>query len=249
MDSCSEDVSSGEVNEHDVLVGLAALPVEVSEKRPTCDRCNRPTRVCLCPFLPKERVKISTTLYIIQHPHEEVRVLRTAPILDMCLQKDRVHIIKGRRFARNQLVDRVTSNPNTLLLFPCPDAVDIETIPTDNGQSYNLILIDGTWPQARSIFSNNRIFKKPRPVKLSLDVVSEYVIRTQPTDAALSTVEAAAVALVALEKKPELKEILARPLRALCDFQLQHGAVPHVSKEYQKKNGLYKKQTRQEDER
>ena len=37
-------------------------------------------------------------------------------------------------------------------------------------------------------------------------------------------------------------QALVRPLRALCDFQLEHGAVKHHSKEYLVQNGLYKKQ-------
>lgn len=31
------------------------------------------------------------------------------------------------------------------------------------------------------------------------------------------------------------------PLKALCDFQMEHGAQPHQSKEYLIFNGLYKK--------
>ena len=37
-------------------------------------------------------------------------------------------------------------------------------------------------------------------------------------------------------------QILVRPLEAMCDFQLQHGAVVHQSKQYLVENGLYKKQ-------
>ena len=36
--------------------------------------------------------------------------------------------------------------------------------------------------------------------------------------------------------------MFVRPLRALCEFQMAHGAVVHQSKEYLIENGLYKKQ-------
>lgn len=35
---------------------------------------------------------------------------------------------------------------------------------------------------------------------------------------------------------------LTRPLEALCEFQMENGAVAHQSKEYLIKNGLYKSQ-------
>ena len=37
-------------------------------------------------------------------------------------------------------------------------------------------------------------------------------------------------------------QILTRPLVALCDFQLQHGAAQHHSREYKIENGLWTKQ-------
>ncbi len=49
-------------------------------------------------------------------------------------------------------------------------------------------------------------------VKLQNTGVSEYVIRTQPTDGSLSTLESAAVALSVLENRPEFKEVRVRVL-------------------------------------
>jgi hypothetical protein len=39
----------------------------------------------------------------------------------------------------------------------------------------------------------------------------------------------------------KIHEQLVKPLEALCAFQLNHGALPHQSKEYLIFNGLYKK--------
>ncbi|MEQ2306976.1 hypothetical protein AMECASPLE_013536, partial [Ameca splendens] len=54
----------------DAFGDLAALPVEVEERRPTCLRCRRPQKVCLCPFLPQQPLEVSTCLYVVQHPAE-----------------------------------------------------------------------------------------------------------------------------------------------------------------------------------
>uniref|UniRef100_A0A671PN84 tRNA-uridine aminocarboxypropyltransferase n=1 Tax=Sinocyclocheilus anshuiensis TaxID=1608454 RepID=A0A671PN84_9TELE len=127
---------------------LSELPVEKSERRPTCRRCCRPLKVCLCPYLPPCPLDVSTCLYIVQHPAEVQ--LRSAPS-------------------------------------------------------------------------------------------SQYVIRTQPTNMCVSTLECAAAALSIMEKNHSIQEVLLKPLQALCSFQLQHGAQIHHSKEHLIKNGQYNK--------
>uniref|UniRef100_A0A8D2CWK3 tRNA-uridine aminocarboxypropyltransferase n=1 Tax=Sciurus vulgaris TaxID=55149 RepID=A0A8D2CWK3_SCIVU len=85
------------------------------------------------------------------------------------------------------------------------------------------------------------IIQHPAEVQLKTSVSSQYVIRMQPTNTCLSTLECAAVALSILEKNSHIQETLLRPLQALCSFQLQHGAQIRLSKEYLLKNGLYPK--------
>ncbi|XP_078694819.1 tRNA-uridine aminocarboxypropyltransferase 2-like isoform X2 [Branchiostoma floridae x Branchiostoma belcheri] len=210
---------------------------------------SRPATVCLCPFLPRQPLQVSTTVYIIQHPHEETRVLRTVPLLAACLPPDRCHVIRGKRFKQGHHpeLELMLSSPYTYVLYPSNDALNIEEVTmttqlaNQDTPPYNMVIIDGTWTQARDIYTANEIFHLPKQVKLSGTGVSEYVIRTQPTDNSLSTLETAAVAMAALERRPEIKEVLFAPLRALCKFQLECGAQPHQSKEYLKSRGLYKK--------
>ncbi|XP_061217014.1 tRNA-uridine aminocarboxypropyltransferase 2 isoform X1 [Neopsephotus bourkii] len=229
--------------EEEGCAGLWELPVERCERRPECGRCSRPQKVCLCPFLPIHPLKISACLYIIQHPAEESRVLRTVPLLAACLPPDKCKIVVGRRFSEDRYPElaAVCRNPNTLILYPGAEATNLEEIVVVSSTPSVMIIIDGTWSQAKDIFYKNSLFRLPKQVQIKTNISSQYVIRTQPTNTCLSTLECAAVALTIMEKNKNIQETILRPLQALCAFQLQHGAQIHHSKEHLLKNGLYDK--------
>ncbi|XP_067114570.1 tRNA-uridine aminocarboxypropyltransferase 2 [Osmerus mordax] len=235
--------------EVDGFEDLAALPVEVCERRPTCLRCCRPQKVCLCPFLPVHPLEVSTCLYIVQHPAEESRVLRTVPLLAACLPPGKCKVLIGRRFneERNPDLAAVCKDSRTLILYPGPDAQNLEElVQTQEHQDletpgHNVIIIDGTWSQAKDMFLRNTMLHLPRQVQLSKALSSQYVIRTQPTNICLSTLECAAVSLSILERNKDIQQVLLKPLNALCSFQLQHGAQVHHSKEHLLRNGMYDK--------
>ncbi|XP_022624529.1 DTW domain-containing protein 2 isoform X2 [Seriola dumerili] len=207
------DSSSMEDGLVDAFGDLAALPVEVGERRPTCLRCRRPQKVCLCPFLPPQPLEVSTCLYVVQHPAEESRVLRTVPLLAACLPQGKCNVIIGRRFneEKHPELAAVCRDSRTLILYPGPNSQNLEEL------------------------------VKYQEVQLNRTLSSQYVIRTQPSNICLSTLECAAVALSILEQNDDIQEVLLRPLKALCSFQLQHGAQIHHSKEHLLKNGMYDK--------
>ncbi|XP_037658030.1 tRNA-uridine aminocarboxypropyltransferase 2 [Choloepus didactylus] len=224
--------------------GLWELPVEPTDRRPECSRCSRPQKVCLCPFLPVHPLHISTNLYIIQHPAEENKVLRTVPLLAACLPQDKCKVKIGRRFSeeRDPELSAICRKSGTLILYPGAEAANLEEFILDSPiYPSTIIIIDGTWSQAKDIFYKNSLFRLPKQVQLKTSISSQYVIRMQPTNRCLSTLECAAVALSILEKNNYIQETLLRPLQALCSFQLQHGAQIRLSKEHLLKNGLYPK--------
>ncbi|KAM6224718.1 tRNA-uridine aminocarboxypropyltransferase 2 [Rhynchocyon petersi] len=243
-DSAPAETALGTEVEGASVDGLWELPVEPAERRPECARCSRPQKVCLCPFLPVDPLHISTHLYIIQHPAEENKVLRTVPLLAACLPQDKCKVKIGRRFSedRDPELSAVCRNSGTLILYPGAEAANLEDFILESPiYPSSIIIIDGTWSQAKDIFFKNSLFRLPKQVQLKTSIPSQYVIRMQPTNSCLSTLECAAVALSILEKNTYIQEILFRPLQALCSFQLQHGAQIRPSKEHLLKNGLYLK--------
>ncbi|KNC32970.1 hypothetical protein FF38_07200 [Lucilia cuprina] len=230
------------------LLGITADP---PERRDKCEQCKRPQVVCWCSSLPNPPLDITSSVVILQHPAEEKRSLRTALMLQLGLKPGKCTVYKGKKFPtpKNQAdLEPILTSSNSLLLYPSRDSVPLETIKEktqttgSNTGPFTLVLIDGTWPQAKAIYASSPMLHHMTQVKLISAGSSDYIIRTQPTEGCLSTLETAAQSLTVLEGRPELRELLVRPLHTLCKYQLENGAVEHQSKEFRIKNNQYPKQ-------
>ncbi|XP_062045266.1 tRNA-uridine aminocarboxypropyltransferase 2 isoform X3 [Lepus europaeus] len=133
---------------------------------------SRPQKVCLCPFLPVHPLQISTNLYIIQHPAEESRVLRTVPLLAACLPQDKCTVKIGRRFSeeRDPELSNICRKSGTLVLYPGAEATNLEEFILESPvYPSTIIIIDGTWSQAKDIFYKNSLFRLPKQFQLPAD--------------------------------------------------------------------------------
>lgn len=200
--------------------------------------------VCYCSSIPNPPLCPSSRIILLQHPAEEKRCLRTAPMLELGLREGKCLIFKGKRFPgiHSELVE-ILDDPNTLLLYPSPNAVDIAVLCAEKcpQTQYNIVILDGTWPQAKAIYTASPMLHKLKQIKLLNRDTSNYIIRTQPADGCLSTLETGAICLSVLENNDVFKAKLLEPLRVMCEFQLQNGAVSHQSKEFLIKNNSYPK--------
>ncbi|XP_065559875.1 tRNA-uridine aminocarboxypropyltransferase 2-like [Artemia franciscana] len=210
----------------------SSLHIEDSSGRKMCETCNRPEKVCWCPSLPNPRIAIMGRVVVLQHPAEEKRNLKTIPMLKLGLQHGMCTIIRGKKFNSNRFHENgISLDPkSTVLLYPGRDSKNIYEAAVELDRPYTIILIDGTWAQANAIYNISPVLHYLTKVTLKIDGFSEYVIRTQPSASCLSSVETAAIALSVLENDDSIKTKLLAPLRTLCDFQLNHGAVVHDNK-------------------
>ena len=130
--------------------------------------CSRPSKVCICSCLPQSPVSLHrTTLHILQHPNETRRPLHTVSILKAALTPESCVIYRGRRFGKQACpeIHQVLSKKRSFLLYPRSDAENLEDVVLeDEDKHYDIIILDGTWKQAASLYTQNGFLHSLRKV-------------------------------------------------------------------------------------
>jgi hypothetical protein len=104
------------------------------------------------------------------------------------------------------------------VLFPGEGARTVDEWPGDKPRT--LIVVDGTWSQAKKMLKHNpQLAALPR-IALVPDKPGNYRIRKEPTDQHLATIEATAQILGALEGDPTRFDALLTPFTAMVDRQI-----------------------------
>ncbi|KAM3255851.1 hypothetical protein ACQJBY_048807 [Aegilops geniculata] len=162
----------------------------------------------------------------------------TLPLLARCLAN--LHLLPGRRLrpSSTPLIPPPSPNP-VLLLFPSPAASDLaswcRSTPPSARSNPILLILDGTWKQAKEMHAASRPFLSSFAIPVSLPVdsgvdgdsmfESELVVKKEPHKGCVSTMEAVARALRLLEPEgsgAEIEETMVRVLRAMVAFQSEH---------------------------
>jgi len=200
-----------------LLCELPELEPEQEEGRLVCAACERPAPTCWCPHLPLPRPSTNTRVLIFQHPAELRRGIRTARMLELGLAPGCCTTVTARRFpGDSEELAATLASPSTSLLYPGPGSRDLASLASDSVKT--LVILDGTWDQARKLYSRNPALQQLARVTVTAGP-SQYLVRTQPRPGCLSTLEAGAHSLAALEGRPELVPALLAPLTAMCNTQ------------------------------
>lgn len=89
--------------------------------------------------------------------------------------------------SRHSGLHAILNSPNTVLVYPTSDAADLNELPKVDESSpfrYNLVLIDGTWPQAKTIYNKSKALHSLKQVEyqttfLVSDDRRDYFISTR----------------------------------------------------------------------
>ncbi len=202
------------------LIGWAVLP---STKRASCAGCQRPLAVCVCAHVTP--MKTRTRVLILQHPRERHVPINTARLARLSLPDAilrRAVDFEADPVVADALAGRDGGQP-PYLLFPGPGAIDLASKRPSG--PVTLVVLDGTWWQARKLLRRNpRLAELPR-ISLAPATPSRYRIRREPHEQCVSTIEAIALALRALEGEGGAAddarwEALLAPFDAMVEHQI-----------------------------
>src|SRR5882724_8889533 len=217
-----------------------------AEVTPDCPRCLKPLPLCICDSITPIENRVS--LLILQHPQEQDRALGTARLTALHFKNAVVRI--GLSWpSLSRALGRPVADPSrwAVLYLGSAKAADLDTKSDvvainrkgdieDNQRAIlkdieGIVLLDGTWSQAKALWWRNAWMLKCQRVILGPKRASRYgELRREPRRDGLSTIEAAGMLLAGLEKRPDIAETLDGAFeRMLARFREVQGTMPELA--------------------
>jgi tRNA-uridine aminocarboxypropyltransferase len=211
-----------------------------------CPHCQKPMPLCICDSVTSLDSRIA--LLILQHPQEQDRALGTARLTARHFANATVRVgLSWPSLAK--ALGRPVADPArwAVLYLGSARATDLETDAdivaltrkgeiADNQRAIlnrieGVVLLDGTWSQAKALWWRNPWMLKCQRVILNPAQPSRYGrLRREPRRDGLSTIEAAAMMLASLERRPEIAVTLHASFeRMLTRYREVQAAMPELA--------------------
>jgi DTW domain-containing protein YfiP len=222
-------------------------PTEQAELAvPECPHCRKPMPLCICDSVTSIDNRIA--LLIIQHPQEQDRALGTARLAALHFRHAVVKIgLSWPSLAK--ALGRPVADPSrwAILYLGSAKVADLDTdsevvaidrkgeVETDQRgilkSIEGIVLLDGTWSQAKALWWRNPWMLKCQRVILGPRRPSRYgELRREPRRDGLSTIEAAGMLIAALEKRPDIADTLNASFEhMLARFRKVQGTNPELA--------------------
>ncbi|WP_041417457.1 tRNA-uridine aminocarboxypropyltransferase [Shewanella woodyi] len=195
--------------------------------RPVCPKCHYPLNACLCSSI--ERMQVSTELIVLQDPSEVGHAKNSVRLMELVIPETQVYVGETPQDFQALRHYLNTCGKPVFLVYPSDSSSDVaETSFTEQAV---LLLLDGTWRKAYKLLQLNPWLQDYPALHLDLTSASNYKIRKASRADSLSTLEAAAMMLKAIE--PELQ---ITPLTNALDAMVQQrirSMPPAVRKRYE----------------
>lgn len=203
--------------------------MEDSNQIPHCSRCEKDTKLCICDSIVPLETK--TKVLILQHPQEPDKKLGTARIAQLSLSHSQLkvglswpNLAKASGDKQPFPKDWVVLHLGSGVKGRQPHKVQVEgarkpqLIYVNKKGEYQpqapeviegLIILDGTWSQAKTLWWRNAWLLKCQRAVLIPSAPSLYgKLRKEPRRECLSTIESIGQALTAIGEDPNVEKKL-----------------------------------------
>jgi DTW domain-containing protein YfiP len=185
-----------------------------------CYRCFWPKPLCWCESI--QSIDTKTRFVFLMHPKEfKSEKANTGRLTHLCLKNSEIHV--GVGFDDDEAVQELIRDPGNypVLLYPGKQAHNLSLGGLRSGELAGkrlvVFILDATWSGARKMLKLSPSLQRLARVMFTPSAVSRYVIKQQPQEGCLSTLEATHELLLSLEKS-ELDRY-SRPAQLLGLFQ------------------------------
>src|ERR1700752_5296963 len=228
-------------------------PIATHEPAADSPHCGKPMPLCICDSV--SAIENRIFVLILQHPQEQDRALGTARLTARHFKNAVVKI--GLSWpSLSKALGRPVADPSrwAVLYLGSAKVADLET-PSDivaisrkgemeAGQRAilkdieGIVLLDGTWSQAKALWWRNAWMLKCQRVILGPRQPSgSGHLRQEPRRDGLSTIEAAGLVLGALEKRPDMAATLNASFeRMLARYRQVQRAMPELAPKPKKRD-------------
>jgi DTW domain-containing protein YfiP len=211
-----------------------------------CPRCRKPMPLCICDSVTPLQNRIA--LLILQHPQEQDRALGTARLTALHFTNAVVKIgLSWPSLAK--ALGKPVADPSRWAVLYLGSAKATDLDPGEEILALNrkgevaenqhailreiegVVLLDGTWSQAKALWWRNPWMLKCQRIILGPKRPSAYrELRREPRRDGLSTLEAAAMLIGALEKRPDIEATLKTAFeRMLTRFREVQRSNPEIA--------------------
>jgi hypothetical protein len=211
-----------------------------------CPRCLKPRALCVCDEVVPMENRLS--LLILQHPQEQDRALGTArlttqhfrdatlrvglswPSLSKALGRPVADLSRwANLYLGSAKVTDLDTDAEIVALTRKGEVAERQRAIFESLEG--VILLDGTWSQAKALWWRNPWMLKCQRVILGPRRPSRYgTLRREPRRDGLSTIEAAAIVLARLEKRPDIEAALIGSFeRMLARYREVQGTNPELA--------------------
>jgi DTW domain-containing protein YfiP len=151
-----------------------------SSRRRSCQRCARPTRVCICAHLPPSPVSTTWHVLVLQTRAESNASVGSARLLPLVLQHASVQVVGGTKSIESALPD----TGECLLLYPGTGSVPVSRVTvgcagdsgSDTDGARTLVVLDGSWEGVRRLLSKSERLNCMQRVRLPESATNAFPV-------------------------------------------------------------------------